>query len=259
MFPEELERETFRARGLKVCVASWLVRAAARYGVDPTQVVHVPMGIDHSLFRTVEDPAPRAPLVGMLYNSHPAKGWDPGGAALERVHAAVPEMRAVIFGTEVPRSPLRDWATFVHDPSPQDLVEQVYNRCQVFVQPSYYEGFGFTAVEAMACGCALVSTDNGGSEDYALPDETALVARPGEADALARHVVTLLRDAPRRTRLAAAGAEFVRRFDWDRAAAQLEEHLERYLADPAAFQKPPLAMSDDSATTGATPTTDARP
>jgi glycosyltransferase involved in cell wall biosynthesis len=167
-------------------------------------------------------------------------------------------MRALIFGTELLDAPLPDWATFVHEPSPAELVERVYNRCQVFVQPSYYEGFGFTAVEAMACGCALVSTDNGGSEDYAVPGETALVARPGEAGALARHVETLLRDAPLRTRLAAAGAGFVRRFDWDRAAAELEAHLERYLADPAAYQKPPLPMTDDGATAGAAPATDAR-
>jgi glycosyltransferase involved in cell wall biosynthesis len=259
MFPKELERATFRARGLKVCIASWLVRAAAQYGVDPTQVVHVPMGIDHSLFRTVAEPGGRAPLVGMLYNSHPAKGWDPGWAALERVHAAVPGMRALIFGTEVPASPLPGWATFLRDPTPQELVEEVYNRCQVFVQPSYYEGFGFTAVEAMACGCALVSTDNGGSEDYAIPGETALVAAPGEIDDLARQVQALLGDDALRTRLATAGLGFVRRFDWDRAAALLEGHLERYLADPAAFQKPPLPMPDDPATAAAGPTTDAGP
>lgn len=257
MFPRDLERETFRARCLKVCVASWLVRAAARYGVDPTQLVHVPMGIDHSLFRVVEDVASRPMNVGMLYNSHPAKGWESGWIALQQVHDAVPEMRAVIFGTEVPGSPLPDWATFVHDPTPRQLVDEIYNRCRVFVQPSAYEGFGFTAVEAMACGCALVSTDNGGSEDYAVADETALVASPGAADELARHVETLLRDDRRRVRLAVTGADFVRHFDWDRAAAQLEEHLERYLADPAAFQQPPRPIDDGAAPAGAARRTDA--
>ncbi len=167
-------------------------------------------------------------------------------------------MRALIFGTELPASALPDWATFVHDPTPQQLVDEVYNRCRVFVQPSLYEGFGFTAVEAMACGCALVSTENGGSDDYALPDETALVAPPGAIDELAVHVETLLRDDRRRVRLATAGAELVRRFDWDRAAAQLEEHLERYLADPAAFQKAPLPTAGATTTAEPGPPTDTR-
>ena len=40
-------------------------------------------------------------------------------------------------------------------------------------------------------------------------------------------------------RLAEAGTEFVRRFDWDHSAVLLEEYLERYVADPPAFQREP--------------------
>jgi glycosyltransferase involved in cell wall biosynthesis len=238
MFPKEMEREIFRAPCLKVCVASWLVSVGTEYGVPPDQLVHVPMGIDHDTFR-VTNPLDARPLqVGMLYNSHPAKGWAPGRQALERVHARLPEMRALVFGTQIPDEPLPSWITFVVNPAPEMLVEKLYNQCRVFVQPSLYEGFGFTAVEAMACGCALVSTDNGGSSDYALPGETALVAPPGDVDRLAAHIEALLRDDTERIRLATAGLEHVTRFRWDRAAALLEGHLERYLADPAAFQRP---------------------
>jgi glycosyltransferase involved in cell wall biosynthesis len=238
MFPKEMERETFRARCLKVCVASWLVEVGAEYGVPSDQLVHVPMGIDHHTFRVTRPLDARPLQVGMLYNSHPAKGWSPGWEALEQVHARIPEMRAVIFGTETPEEPLPSWATFVFDPPLETLVHDLYNQCRVFVQPSLYEGFGFTAVEAMACGCALVSTDNGGSSDYARPGETALLAPPGDVDRLAAQIEELLRDDATRLRLATAGPEYVQRFDWDRGAELLEGHLERYLADPPAFQLP---------------------
>jgi L-malate glycosyltransferase len=242
MFPKEMEREIFRAPCLKVCVASWLVAAGAEYGVEPDQLVHVPMGIDHDTFRVTTPLDARPLFVGMLYNSHLAKGWATGRRALELVHERRPDMRAVVFGTEVPEETFPSWITFVADPDPKALVDEVYNQCRVFVQPSLWEGFGFTAVEAMACGCALVSTDNGGSADYALHGKTALVSPPGEVEPLAAHIEALLRDDAERIRLASAGRDHVQVFRWDRGAELLEGHLERYLADPAAFQRVPVDM-----------------
>jgi glycosyltransferase involved in cell wall biosynthesis len=239
MFPEETERRAFRTPCLKVCVASWLLEAGARYGTPPEQLVHVPMGIDHDTFRQTRPLDHRPVHVAMLYNPHPAKGWKTGYAALRRARARVPDMEAIVFGAEPPPEPLPPWITFVTAPQPEDLVADVYNRCRIFVQPSLYEGFGFTAVEAMACGCALVSTDNGGSRDYAVDDETALVCEPGTAGPLARRIEALLLDDGLRLRLADNGVRHVQRFRWERSAELLEHHLERYLADPAVFQRPP--------------------
>ena len=239
MFPQEFEREVFRTPCLKVCIAGWLIRAGVSYGAAEDQFVHVPMGIDHDTF-TVVAPIDARPLqVGMLYNSHPQKGWPVGLRALELVHERVPEMRAVVFGNRRPQEPLPEWVTFVFDPPPEALVSEVYNRCSVFLQSSFQEGFGFTAIEAMACGCALVTTDNGGSDDYALPGQTALVAPPGDSERLATQVESLLRDDELRIALGEAGREYVRRFNWDRAAELLERHLEHYLADPERFLAAP--------------------
>lgn len=234
-----LEQEAFRTPCLKVCVASWLAEVGTRFGAHPEQFEVVPMGIDHGRFRVVRAIPGRAEQIGMLMSTHPAKGFETGLRALEIVREQRPSVRVLLFGTSQPKQPLPDWATFVLEPDPQHLVEQVYNESSVFVQSSDYEGFGFTAVEAMACGAALVTTDNGGSRDYAIHDETALVSAPGDAKALASHVVDLLDDDARRVRLAQAGQAYVQRFDWDEAAVNLESSLLRYLADPAAYQRPP--------------------
>ena len=118
---------------------------------------------------------------------------------------------------------------------------ELYNQSRVFVQPSFHEGFGYTAVEAMACGCALVTTDNGGSRDYAVADETALVVPPGDPAGLA-DARRAAAPGRRRSRTGSrdAGAELVRgRFDWDNTAAVLEPHLEAYVADPERYQRAP--------------------
>jgi glycosyltransferase involved in cell wall biosynthesis len=240
MFTEEMERETFRTPCLKVCVASWLIEAGMQYGAPREQFVHVAMGMDHDTYRVLTPIEDRPFQVGMLYNPHPCKGWKAGMSALTRAHERVPDFRAVVFGKGRPEEPLPDWITFIENPSPEVVVRDVYNQCRVFVQSSNNEGFGFTAVEAMACGAALVTTDCGGPDDYAFDGETALVASVGSFYALADAVERVLLDDELRIRLAHAGRDFVQRFDWDRAAENLEARLEEYLADPERYLAPPL-------------------
>lgn len=238
MLNSDVERQAFRTPCLKVAVASWLVDVGQHFGVDADQFEVVPMGIDLERFRGATRQEDRRYDVGLLANSHPAKGWALAMAALDRVRTTMPDLRAVAFGIEAPED-LPPWLTFVENPGPDELVADVYDQSRVFLQASTYEGFGFTAIEAMACGAALVTTDNGGSRDYAFDGRTALVAQGRDRDQLASLVVRLLDDAHLRRDLALAGQRYVQGFDWDTGARILEHHLDRYLADPERYQRPP--------------------
>jgi glycosyltransferase involved in cell wall biosynthesis len=100
-----------------------------------------------------------------------------------------------------------------------------YNRCGVFVFPSLAEGFGLPALEAMACGCAVVTTDCGGVSTFARPDENCLMVPPGRPVLLAEAIGRLVRDRPLRSRLAQQGlataAGFGRPASLDRLADAL--------------------------------------
>jgi glycosyltransferase involved in cell wall biosynthesis len=79
------------------------------------------------------------------------------------------------------------------------------------------------AMEAMACGAALVTYDNGGCRDYARDGETALVARRRDVADLADRLARVAGDAGLRTRLGEAGRRLVTTaFDWERAVTRLE-------------------------------------
>src|SRR5207247_1664222 len=70
-------------------------------------------------------------------------------------------------------------------------------------------GLGMPPMEAMACGAALVTYDNGGCRDYARDGHTALVARRRDVADLAAQLEQVAPDPALRARLAAAGSEFV--------------------------------------------------
>jgi glycosyltransferase involved in cell wall biosynthesis len=234
------DRIAFRALAPKICVASWLVEVGAFYGVPDEQLVHVPLGLDHELFAVRTPPHERSIDVAMLYHPFPEKGWGVGREALEELARRRPGLRAVVFSMagEPPES-LPDGVQVVVVLDQRRLADEVYNAARVVVQSSRHEGFGLTAVEGMACGAALVTTDCGGSRDYAFPGETACVVAAGDVSGLADCTEALLRDDDRRNALAAAGARYVRRFDWARSGELLEAFLERYLTDPASFQRLP--------------------
>ena len=244
MLAEEVELGLFRAPLPKVCVARWLLDVVARHGAPAEQLLYVPLGIDHDVFAARTPQAARSYDVAMLSHPHREKGLVVGIEMLEALRARRAGLRAVVFGMDPPARALPEGVEFWQAPDHATLAEQIYNQTRVFVQPSFHEGFGYTAVEAMACGCALVSTDNGGSRDYARQGETALVVAPGDGVALADAADQLLRDDERRERLAAAGARLVRdRFDWDHTAAVLEGHLESYVADPPRYRRPPADVA----------------
>jgi len=217
----------------KVVIAGWLGDLVRELAPDAL-VAHVPNGLDVERFGVDVPPAARRPRVGLLWHWLAAKGTDVAIEALARVRAVRGDVEAVAFGIRAAPEGLPDWLEYVHAPSPAAL-RALYNGCAVFVQASHHEGWGLTATEAMLCGCALVTTDNGGSRDYAFDGRTALVAPPGDPAALAERVLALLADADRRAALAAAGREHAASLTWERAADAFERVL---LGDPATALAP---------------------
>lgn len=232
------EQDSFRMPCPKICVAGWLVDVGLGLGVPAEQLVHIPPGLRHEKYRLTRPLTPRPPRVTFCYSSHGKKNAQLAFDVLAEVRRAVPEVEVTAFGAVPPVHEVPDWVTYHTDPTQQHLVDDIYNTSRVFLCTSDVEGFGLTSIEAMACGAALVTTDNGGAREYARHEQTALVAAPRDLEALAGHVVSLLREDDRCARIAAGGLEHVKQFDWDRSTQLLESFLERYRADPAAYGYP---------------------
>lgn len=105
-----------------------------------------------------------------------------------------------------------------------------YSAADLFAFPSYYEGFGLPVLEAMACGCPVVASDNS-----AIPEVTgnAAVLLPADAlDAWAECLKSLLADEDRRAALSEAGKRRAALFSW-RDCAQRTAAVYRSVAECA--------------------------
>ncbi len=97
----------------------------------------------------------------------------------------------------------------------------LYNACDVFVFPSFYEGFGLPVLEAMACGRAVVC-----SEASALPevvDGAALLFDPYGVEEMVRAIADILVDGELRGRMERLGLQRAAQFSWQKTASRTLE------------------------------------
>jgi glycosyltransferase involved in cell wall biosynthesis len=124
---------------------------------------------------------------------------------------------------------------------PTDELVRMYNRAQIVVSPSLYEGFGLPAAEAMACGTAVVATTAGAFPEFIDDGRTGVLVPPGDPDALAAAIRSLLVDPERCQRLGAAASEHIRReFTWARTA-ELTVELYREVLDRSRERRAAIA------------------
>jgi glycosyltransferase involved in cell wall biosynthesis len=98
----------------------------------------------------------------------------------------------------------------------------LYREADVFVSPTYAEGFSNTILEAMASGLPSVSCHAVGVVDCLRDGENGLLVQPGDIPALAAALRRIIEDAPLRRRLAAAALEECRRtYSWEAVGRQI--------------------------------------
>jgi glycosyltransferase involved in cell wall biosynthesis len=211
---------TYRLPLRKIVISTWLAEIMRdRFGAEaPVIVTPVDPGLFHRVPVTTVGPPPR---VLMLQHDYAWKGVAEGMEVVRRARRRVPSLSLVGFGVR----PARAGATYdeFHANPPQDTLAALYSGADIYLCPSWDEGLGMPSMEAMACGAALVTFDNGGSRDYARDGETAFVAPRRDVDALAARLVLAAEDAALRERIAAAGSSFVRTaFSWESAVTRME-------------------------------------
>lgn len=147
------------------------------------------------------------------------KGMEDAIKAFEIVKEKYPNAHFLMFGPVKPKVP--DWIEF-HRISSDEQLRKLYSAADIFVFPSWVEGFGLPPMEAMACRCAVVSTDVGAISEYAIPGKTICAVPPRQPEALAEETIELLRNQEKLQKLSEAGYEHIKHFTWKRSTDEFE-------------------------------------
>lgn len=222
-----------------IAISENTARDIRRFFRVPGETIHVVYnGIDHGRFHPADREAASRRAAGkyslqrpfLLYVSrleHPAKNHIPLIAAFERFkrrsgldwelvfagadwHGAA-EIRKAIRASSAVRA-IRCLG-FVSDLDLPDL----YRAAHAFVYPSLYEGFGMPPVEAMACGCPVISSGRGSLSEVI--GDAAMQIDPTDAEDMAAKLAQVAGEKTR-SRLREAGLRRAREFDWTQTAAQ---------------------------------------
>ena len=215
--PEEVA-ETYRLPLKKIVVASWLKDVLRHDFRQDAALLLNP--IDRNLFFPVSVTRdPETIRVMLLDHDYAWKGTAEGIAIVRRLKERYPQLRLVMFG--VRKTATARFADEYHFKPPQEKLREIYSSCDIYLCPSWDEGSGLPSMEAMLCGAALVTCDNGGSRDYATDGETAFVAAHRDHADLERKLEVAVSDDLRRREAAVAGK---RRIE---AMPTLDEQAER--------------------------------
>lgn len=100
----------------------------------------------------------------------------------------------------------------------EDLVK-IYNLANVYVQPSFDEGFGYSVIEAMKCGCPVISSYGGSLKEVS--DEAAIYFNPQITDQLSKLIIKLEKDPRLRTLLVQKGLKRSRLFSLNKLLSDI--------------------------------------
>ncbi|MGI5240843.1 glycosyltransferase [Dactylosporangium sp. CA-139066] len=214
------------------------IRELVRMGVPRARIALIPSGVDGSRFTPHGPQAPAGPATRRLLSSGrlvERKGF----AELIRALPLVPGAECVIVGGppagELGAHPeaarLRrvaeecGVADRVHltGQAPAADMPRWYRTADLVAAVPWYEPFGLTVLEAMACGRPVVATAVGGHLDTVVDGVTGDLVPPRDPVALGRALRRLLDDPMRRYSYAAAAEDrAAERYSWRRAAEQLQ-------------------------------------
>ncbi len=160
--------------------------------------------------------------------------WNKNVPGLLHAFAKIPNYELKLVGgafTDAALSETKEINRLIHELDLEKRVTKVghvtneelvglYNGAAVLVQPSFYEGFGLPVLEAMACGCPVVSTDNSSLSEIAGP----AVAVTTDPESIAEGIQTAIKE---RQMLVRKGSEWVQKFTWKKVAAETVKTYEK--------------------------------
>jgi glycosyltransferase involved in cell wall biosynthesis len=180
-------------------------------------IIREKYNLPHKFILYLGNIEPRKNLGGLIRAYNHLRREQPDLSEYKLVIAGATGWKIGDTFVELNNSPYKDDVIFLGYVDKNDKAA-LYNLATVFVYPSFYEGFGFPPLEAMACGLPVVT-----SNISSLPEivgGAALTIDPYNVQALSQAMIQVLDNEGLRDELSIKGLERAKNFSWQKTAQQ---------------------------------------
>jgi glycosyltransferase involved in cell wall biosynthesis len=209
-----------------IVLSSFQRRTFVEAGVSPDRLHVLPLGVDTDAFRPVVDDRDRPFTIGFVGQLTQRKGLSYLLAAFEALRPS--GARLLMVGRPIGGS--RPWNIdgVEHHPAvARSQLPRFYAQMDVFVLPSLVEGFGLTALEAMACGVPVIVSENTFGSDVVRDGQNGYLVPIRDVEAIVGRLRGLAGDEALRASIGANARVTAEEYSWDAFGHRLVELITR--------------------------------
>ncbi|MDT9327727.1 MAG: glycosyltransferase [Limnospira sp. PMC 1286.21] len=238
--------DSYSADLIKIYTSDWIKSQLVQGGhLGEKGTFKVNVGIDHSLYPPRNSRADSlkkssAIVIGaMARPSTPRRGFPLLISSLKLIKKRHPSVEIVLFGEdELSQYGIHiDFEYRLEGKVEPIKLASLYQKLDIFLDTSEFQGFGLCPLEAMSAGCACVLTDSGGILEYAVNGENSIIVTH-DPEAIASAVSCLIADNAKRLAISNNAIETSKRFDISQTTQKWIEIIENVRCQPLRYLRP---------------------
>jgi hypothetical protein len=239
LFPESYRarvRMEFEEADYIQIPSGFVGRTFLEHGIPESKLIYATYGVNHGKFTLRDEPDRAAPFRVICSSGvNPRKGARVLIEAWRKLGWRDAELHWIGKPPSNMKHLFRDMPETVHWQPwlSHDALSALYRSCDVFVLPSFEEGFARVMLEAAACGLALIVTPNTGIEDFFDPSEPeGWLVPAGRVDALCDALEAAREDRQHTYALGCRAARRAADFTWEAYGDRVASNYARILNKP---------------------------
>lgn len=206
-----LAKKTYKFKFKKIVINKNLYK---RFAKEKPLFFHV--GIDTEFYKVM--PGIEKDSVMFPLRKSKSKGAKYAIQCIKKLIKNYKQIKIITFGdftnNEIPQS-IRYKISHYYLPTRSQL-RILYNKSKIFILPSLIEGMPLPPLEAMACECAVITTDNGGVNEYTANNVNCLLCPTKNSTCLYTKIVYLLKNKDKRQQLVRIGLETAKQYNYEK-------------------------------------------
>ncbi|MFD7524825.1 glycosyltransferase family 4 protein [Paenibacillus chitinolyticus] len=196
------------------------------------EAVVIPNAINHDVFNPVGElvNSPIGPYILMLgSDTIPFKRIDLIVRTVKRIKGKIPSIKLYWITPGPPKEEIKKDIDQIYINPSQELIAKLYRNAVMFISASEFESFSLPVLEAMACGCPVISANNNGVREYGIDGENILLFTINLEEHLFEKILFLLNNKEEQLRLVNNGLKTALTYNWKGTIFRLNKYFDELL------------------------------